>query len=69
MVEINTPENNLKEIETLCKRHIKSKSLTDDCFLYMSRLIAEDCPRNSAELYGLISDFITDGLCYSEDEA
>jgi hypothetical protein len=37
--------------------------------LYMSRLIAEDCPRNSAELYGLISDFITDGLCYSEDEA
>ena len=50
MVEVD----NSKEIETLCRRHIKSKTLTDDAYLYMARLILEDCPRNATELYSLI---------------
>lgn len=31
--------------------------------------MAEDCPRNAIELHNLISDFITDGMVYTEDEA
>lgn len=73
MVEINTPiispENVVKEIETLCRRHIKSKTLTDDAYLYMSKLIVEDCPRNPAELFNLVGDFMTDGMVYFDDEA
>jgi len=59
----------VKEIETLCRRHIKSKTLTDDAYSYMSRLILEDCPRNATELFNLIEDFLTDGMQYNEDEA
>jgi len=44
----------VKEIETLCRRHIKSKSLTDDAYSYIARLVLEDCPRNASELFGLI---------------
>lgn len=44
----------VKEIETICKRHIKSKTLTDDAFSYMSKLIQEDAPRNASELFSLI---------------
>ena len=58
-----------KEIEILCRRHIKSKTLTDDAFTYMSKLILEDCPRNASELCSLIQDFLTDGMTYSEEEA
>lgn len=65
MVEVD----NSKEIETLCRRHIKSKTLTDDAYQYMSRLILEDCPRNATELFGLIQDFVTDGMAHSEEEA
>jgi hypothetical protein len=43
-----------KEIETLCRRHIKSKALTEDAYSYMARLVLEDCPRNASELYSLI---------------
>ena len=35
----------------------------------MAKLILEDAPRNAAELYSLISDFMTDGMMYSEDAA
>jgi DNA-directed RNA polymerase subunit F len=65
MVEIDTA----KEIETLCRRHVKSKTLTDEAFQYMARLILEDCPRNASELYSLIQDFATDGMAYTEEEA
>jgi hypothetical protein len=34
----------------------------------MAHLIAEDCPRNSAELWNLISDFLRDGVVYSEED-
>ena len=65
MVEVNSA----REIEVLCKKHIKSKTLPDEAFLYMSKLVEEDCPRNPAELYGLIGDFLTDGMVYNEDSA
>lgn len=35
----------------------------------MAKLIEEDAPRNAAELYSLIGDFLTDGMVYSEDQA
>jgi ATP-binding cassette subfamily F protein 3 len=35
----------------------------------MALLVDEDQPKNIAELYNLIVDFITDGLTYSNDEA
>ena len=35
----------------------------------MAKLIEEDAPRNAAELYGLIADFMTDGMVYTEDAA
>ena len=53
MVEVSAP-NPAKELETLCRRHVKSKTLTDDAFAYISRLILEDCPRNPHELFALI---------------
>jgi len=69
MVEVNAPEIAVKEIETLCRRHIKSKTLTEDSYIYMSRLVTEDCPRNPTELFNLIGDFMTDGMIYTDDEA
>jgi len=35
----------------------------------MAKLIEEDTPRNAAELYSLIGDFLTDGMVYTEDAA
>jgi transcription initiation factor IIF auxiliary subunit len=63
------PEETIKEIDTLCRKHIKSKTLTDESFSYMARLINEDSPKNATELYGLITDFLTDGMQYTDDEA
>lgn len=37
--------------------------------MYMSSLIREDCPKNAKELKGLIGDFLTDGMCHSDEEA
>ena len=65
----NAPVNLEKEIETLCRRHIKSATLTDHAYSYIAQLIKEDAPRNSAELFALIRDFMTDGIVYSDAEA
>ena len=35
----------------------------------MAKLINEDTPRNAAELFSLIGDFITDGMVFTEDAA
>ncbi len=35
----------------------------------MAKLINEDCPRNAAELFGLVGDFLTDGMIYTDEEA
>ena len=35
----------------------------------MAKLIEEDAPRNAAELFNLVADFMTDGIVYSEDAA
>ena len=53
----------------LCKQQIKSDSLPDEAYEYMAKLIEEDAPRNAAELFNLIADFMTDGMVYSEDSA
>jgi len=66
---VYTPDEQIKEIEILCRRHIKSKALTDDAYAYMSKLVSEDSPRNALELFSLINDFLTDGMAYSDDEA
>lgn len=34
----------------------------------MSHLVAEDCPRNSAELWNLIGDFMQDGIVFCEED-
>ena len=59
----------ISAIQALCKQHIKGSSLPDEAFEYMARLIDEDAPRNAEELFSLISDFMTDGMVYSEDAA
>lgn len=53
----------------MCKQHIKSQTLPDEAFEYMAKLIQEDTPRNVAELFALVGDFMTDGMVYSEDAA
>ena len=35
----------------------------------MAKLINEDTPRNAAELFSLIGDFMTDGMVFTEDAA
>ena len=62
-------EHRLKEIERVLRAHVKSKSLTDEAFLYMALIVCEDSPKNAAELAALIGDFLTDGMAYSEEEA
>ena len=59
----------LKEIEKILRTQVRTKTLTDDSFVYMSLLINEDAPKNAAELSSLISDFMTDGMSYTDDEA
>ena len=58
-----------KEIEKLLRQQVRTKTLTDDAFVYMSLLVNDDCPKNAAELVSLIGDFMTDGMAYSDDEA
>jgi len=35
----------------------------------MSKLVYEDCPKNSKELYGLLGDFMSDGLAHNDEES
>ena len=69
MVESALPLDTIKDIESLCRRHFKSKTLTEEAYVYMAKLVNEDCPRNASELYGLVGDFLTDGMTYTEEEA
>ena len=62
-------ESKPDQIEVLLRKHIKHKTLTEDAFHYMAALIAEDSPANAAELHGLICDFMTDGMVYTEDQS
>ena len=62
-------EQNVKQIEGILRNYIKSKTLTDDAYNYMSLLVNEDCPKNHVELVSLIIDFMTDGMTYTETEA
>ena len=41
-----TEEAKIQEIETLLRKTVKSKTLTDDAYNYMALLINEDCPKN-----------------------
>jgi hypothetical protein len=59
----------LKEIEKILRAQVRTKTLTDDAFVYMSLLINEDAPKNAAELSSLIADFMTDGMSYTDEEA
>jgi hypothetical protein len=47
MVESAAVVDTIKEIENLCRRHLKSKTLTEDAYVYMAKLVNEDCPRNA----------------------
>ena len=58
-----------EQIEVLLRKHIKHKTLTEDAWSYMAGLIAEDSPANAMECFSLISDFMTDGMVYNEDQA
>ena len=72
VTDLQTPHTNaglLKDIEKILRQQVRTKTLTDDAFVYMSLLINEDAPKNAAELASLIADFMTDGMSYSEDEA
>ena len=35
----------------------------------MALLVNEDCPKNAVELSSLLSDFLTDGMSYTGEEA
>jgi len=65
----NSPVECIKDIESHFRKHIKSKTLTDDSYSYIARMVYEDAPKNATELYGLINDFLTDGMQYSEDDS
>lgn len=58
-------DSKLPFIEAILRKEIKSKSLTDEAFNYMSLLINEDAPKNTNELIDLIQDFLTDGMAYA----
>ncbi|CDW90593.1 abc transporter f family member 3-like [Stylonychia lemnae] len=59
----------VKDIEKVLRHLIKTKTLTDEAFVYMSLIVNEDAPKNAAELVSLIGDFMTDGMSYTEEEA
>ena len=59
-------EAQIKDIEKVIRQIIKSKTLTEEAFIYMSLIINEDSPKNPVELVSLIGDFLTDGMAYSE---
>ena len=67
MVEATSTQ--LPVIESLARQYIKSSTLPDNAYEYIAKLVQEDCPKNAAELYTLIGDFLTDGMVYNEDEA
>lgn len=62
-------EQTIRELEKIFRSQIKSKSLTDEAFIYMAKIVNEDSPKNSTELASLLVDFITDGMVYQEEEA
>jgi len=62
-------DDKLKEIETILRKNVKSKTLTDEAYAYMALLIVEDVPKNAKELVHLIGDFLTDGMTYDETES
>jgi len=64
-----THEQKLKEIESIMRKNVKSKTLTDEAYAYMALLVVEDMPKNPKELLALISDFLSDGMTYDEDES
>jgi hypothetical protein len=39
-------DGNIKEIEAVLRQYIKSKTLTEDAYKYMSLIVNEDCPKN-----------------------
>ena len=59
----------LRDIEKLLRQQIRTKTLTEDAFVYMALLVNEDCPKNAAELISLVGDFMTDGMAYTDEEA
>ena len=61
-------ESKCKSIETILRKNIKSKSLTEDAYTYMALLINEDAPKNTNELVDLIGDFLSDGMAYLDAE-
>lgn len=66
----NAPNHeNIAAIIALCKQSARSSTLPDEAYDYMAKLIDEDAPRNAAELFNLIGDFMTDGMIFSEDAA
>ena len=67
--QIVSKDDRVKEIESIFRKNVKSKSLTDEAYEYMSQLVSEDCPKNSKELNQLVGDFLTDGMAYNEDGA
>jgi hypothetical protein len=62
-------EAKVQEIESLLRKTVKSKTLTDEAYNYMALLITEDCPKNQRELSALVGDFLSDGMCYNEEES
>ena len=64
-----TPEEKEVQIEEIFKRNVKSKTLIEEAYNYMAKLVIEDCPKNARELLGLIGDFLSDGMAYSEIDA
>jgi len=48
---------------------IKSKTLPPEAYDYMAKVVLESCPKNQKELNGLIGDFLSDGMAYSEEES
>ena len=62
-------QSHIPEIESLCRKHLKSSTLTDDSYTYIAKLVEEDCPRNPVEVFSLIGDFLTDGMVYTDEEA
>lgn len=59
----------MSEVEGLTRQHIKHSTLPEDAYTYIAKLIMEDAPKNAAEMFALIGDFLTDGMVYNEDDA
>jgi len=68
VIDAPNPDNSAA-IQALCKQLIKSATLPDEAYDYMTKLIEEDTPRNAAELFSLLKDFLTDGMVHTDDAA